>query len=88
MLSIFLLAGGPGCPVVSGEKRMDRTATAAFCIQPKARVTSRGIFFIWIRRNPLKTPESPKGIQGKARNFPWIYLDSLAFIYKEIALRL
>jgi hypothetical protein len=35
--------------------------------------------FIWIRRNPLKSPVSTKGIQGNASDFPWIYLDLLAF---------
>jgi hypothetical protein len=28
-------------------------------------------FFIWIRCNPLKSPESAKGIQGNASVFPW-----------------
>jgi hypothetical protein len=37
-------------------------------------------FFIWIRHNPLKSPESAKGIQGNASLFPWIYLLLLAFI--------
>jgi hypothetical protein len=36
--------------------------------------------FIWIRRNPLKRPESTKGIQGNASFFPWIYLLLLAFV--------
>jgi hypothetical protein len=37
-------------------------------------------FFIWIRRNPLKSPESTKEIQGNASFFPWFCLDFLAFI--------
>jgi hypothetical protein len=37
-------------------------------------------FSIWIRRNPLKSPESTKGIQGNPSFFPWIYLDLLALI--------
>jgi hypothetical protein len=37
-------------------------------------------FFIWIRRNPLKSPDSAKGIQGNPSFFPWFYLDFLAFI--------
>jgi hypothetical protein len=40
----------------------------------------RKIFLIWIRRNPLKCPESTKEIQGNASFFPWIPLDFLAFI--------
>jgi hypothetical protein len=31
-------------------------------------------FFIWIRHNPLKSPESAKGIQGNPSSFPWFYL--------------
>ena len=37
-------------------------------------------FFIWIRRNPLKSPVSAKGIQGNPSFFPWICLDFLAAI--------
>jgi hypothetical protein len=37
-------------------------------------------FFIWIRCNPLKRPDSTKGIQGNASLFPWFYLD-LLWIY-------
>jgi hypothetical protein len=35
----------------------------------------RSKIFIWIRRNPLKSPDSAKGIQGNASFFPWFYLD-------------
>jgi hypothetical protein len=31
-------------------------------------------FFIWIRCNPLKSPNSTKGIQGNASDFPCICL--------------
>ena len=31
-------------------------------------------FFIWIRCNPLKSPESAKGIQGNTSNLIWICL--------------
>jgi hypothetical protein len=37
-------------------------------------------FFTWIRRNPLITLDSAKGIQGNASFFAWIYLLLLAFI--------
>src|SRR5580704_6909410 len=30
--------------------------------------------FIWIRRNPLKSPNSAKGIQGNPSDFVWFYL--------------
>jgi hypothetical protein len=45
-------------------------------------------FFIWIRRNPLKSPESAKGIQGNASDFPWIPLVFLSFIWRKRAHRL
>jgi hypothetical protein len=35
-------------------------------------------FFIWIRRNPLKSPDSAKEMQGNARIFSWFSLDFLA----------
>jgi len=38
-------------------------------------------FFIWIRCNPLKSPESAKEIQGNASVFAWFYLDLLGFIW-------
>jgi hypothetical protein len=37
-------------------------------------VTGEKIFFIWIRRNPLKSPDSAKGIQGNPSFFAWFYL--------------
>jgi hypothetical protein len=37
-------------------------------------------FFVWIRPNPLKRPDSAKGIQGNPSLFPWISLDLFAFI--------
>jgi hypothetical protein len=40
---------------------------------------SKKDFFIWIRCNPLKSPDSTKGIQGNASFFPWISLDFLGF---------
>jgi hypothetical protein len=39
-------------------------------------------FFIWIRRNPLISPNSAKGIQGNASFFAWISLVYLAFIWR------
>jgi hypothetical protein len=80
MLFIFLLAARPGCRLAGGERRMDKD-----CDCYKARVTPRGDFFIWIRYNPLKSPESAKGMQGNKRSFPWHFL---AFICTEVAFRL
>jgi hypothetical protein len=78
---MFLLASRLGCRVAGGELRHS-------IYNPKRELRREAIFLIWIRRNPLKSPESAKGIQGKTRNFPWIYLDFLAFICREIAFRL
>jgi hypothetical protein len=39
-------------------------------------------FFIWNRRNPLKSPNSTKGIQGNPSFFVWISLDCLGFIWR------
>jgi hypothetical protein len=38
-------------------------------------------FFIWNRRNPLKSPDSAKGIQGNPSFFVWIPLDFLGFTW-------
>jgi hypothetical protein len=40
-------------------------------------------FFIWIRRNPLISPDSAKGIQGNPSFFSWIPLDFLGFIWRR-----
>jgi hypothetical protein len=45
-------------------------------------------FFIWIRCNPLKSPDSAKGIQGNASNFACFNLDLLAFICSSGGTRL
>src|SRR4029077_7406000 len=37
--------------------------------QPGSRVVGGKSFFIWIRRNPSKSPESAKGIQANPRIF-------------------
>jgi hypothetical protein len=50
--------------------------------QPKTRVARGTDFFIWIRCNPLKSPDSAKGIQGNASFFAWFYLVFLAFIWR------
>jgi hypothetical protein len=44
-----------------------------------------GDFFIWIRRNPLKSPDSAKEKQGNASLFACFYLLFLAFPWREFA---
>jgi hypothetical protein len=44
-------------------------------------------FFIWILCNPLKSPDSAKGIQGNPSLFPWISLDFLGFIWRPNPVR-
>jgi hypothetical protein len=57
-------------------------------VQPEARVARKTDFFIWIRRNPLKSPESAEGIQGNPSFFAWISLDfawiNLALVRLEV----
>ena len=55
------------------------------CPQPVARVKPEKKFFIFFRCNPLKSPDSAKGIQGNARIFPWFSLDSFGFSWREFA---
>jgi hypothetical protein len=43
-------------------------------------LTKEKKFFIWIRCNPLKSPDSAKGIQGNPSLFIWISLVSLGEI--------
>jgi hypothetical protein len=52
-----------------------------FRSQPGTRVGGETDFFIWIRRNHLKRPDSTKEKQGNASFFPWIYLVLLEFIW-------
>jgi hypothetical protein len=64
------------------ENNDSKNAFKAACPQPETRVEARKDFFIWIRRNPLKSPDSAKGIQGNPSFFAWIYLVFLAFIWR------
>jgi hypothetical protein len=43
---------------------------------------SGNVFLAWIRRNPLKSPESAKGIQGNPSFLAWFYLVLLGFIWR------
>src|ERR1700733_15050208 len=54
-------------------------------LQPGRVRTTAGDFFIWICRNPLKSRESAKGIQGNPSSFPWIPLVLLGFPWSEFA---
>jgi hypothetical protein len=65
-----------------------RNAFEMFRPQPGRRVEAEGNFFIWIRCNPLKSPDSAKENQGNASFFSWIYLVLLGFIWTELAARL
>jgi hypothetical protein len=65
-----------GAPARPGWR--ERAACGDFP-QPVTRVKPVKKFFIWIRRNPLKSTDSTKGIQGNARLFPWFSLDSFGF---------
>jgi hypothetical protein len=56
--------------------------------QPRTRVASESDFFIFFRRNPLKSPESAKGIQGNPSFFAWFSLVFLGVIWPELALGL
>jgi hypothetical protein len=55
-------------------------------LQPGARSKTEGDFFIWIRRNSLKSLDSAKGIQGNASDFPWFSLESFGFAWSEFSL--
>jgi hypothetical protein len=56
-------------------------ADKALASQPGTRVGAGKDFFIWIRCNPLKSPDSAKENQGNASFFSWIYLVFLGFIW-------
>src|SRR5580704_19795129 len=43
--------------------------------QPGTRVGAGKDFFIWIRCNPLKSPDSAKEIQAFFLGFIWLYWD-------------
>jgi hypothetical protein len=56
--------------------------------QPGTQVETRKDFFIWIRRNPLKRPDSAKEFQANASLFAWFHLVLLGFFWRLFALRL
>lgn len=72
-----------GVVVANGKSRPTR-AFGAF-VTSGIQCDRRRIFFIWIRGNPLKSPDSTKEIQGNPSYFPWIYLDLLGFPWTNLA---
>jgi len=73
----------------SGSGETERqNAFEMFRSQSGRRVEAEGNFFIWIRCNPLKSPDSAKENQGNASFFSWIYLVLLGFIWTDLAARL
>src|ERR1700677_3881538 len=56
-------------------------------LQPERVLRRAGENFIWIRRNPLRSPDSAKEKQGNASLFAWFYLVFLAFHCRELARR-
>jgi hypothetical protein len=54
---------------------MRRTAAIGTFREPE---NGRRKIFIWIRRNPLKSPDSAKEMKGNESFFPWISLHFLA----------
>src|SRR5580704_2278457 len=54
---------------------------------PRRGLSKRREIFPWIRRNPLKSPNSAKGIQGNASFFAWFYLVLLGLIWRRSAHR-
>jgi hypothetical protein len=67
------------CYIFSYEQEYTRALTEDGLRHSAPGLKEGKNFFIWIRRNPLKSPESAKGIQGNASFFPWISLVLLAF---------
>src|ERR1700729_785530 len=89
MLQRPALRGGPKCSLI--VERWSWLMETRAPPELPAFVTSgiqcdrRRIFFIWIRRNPLESPDSTKEIQGNPSFFPWIYLDFLGFPCTNLA---
>jgi hypothetical protein len=61
----------PGGRRTAEEKMRGLNSPETFRTQPETRVE----FFIWIGRNPLKSPDSDKLNQGNPSDFAWFYLD-------------
>ena len=66
LLYVFILTDQRAGPQPGGES--PRLFEKPSRPQPGARVRGEEEFFIWIRCNPLKSPDSAKGIQGNPSN--------------------
>jgi hypothetical protein len=62
-----------------------RLERAAPLLQPERVFGNDGKNFIWIRRNPLKSPDSAKEKQGNPSLFAWFYLVLLAFPWRKFS---
>jgi hypothetical protein len=60
------------CVRMAEAGRSDRCPSETLVAQPERRVGGRPLFFIFFRRNPLKSPDSEKEIKGNESNFPFI----------------
>jgi hypothetical protein len=57
------------------RKKREKGELETLRAQPRGRAEKGEEFFIFFRCNPLKSPDSAKGIQGNASYFTWFYLD-------------
>ena len=62
----------------AGEEGKEMASGIFSGAQSGRRVPRAAIFFIWTCHNPLRSPNSAKGMQGNQRNFPWFFLHFLA----------
>ena len=69
----------------SGRRNENGKAFEASGTQPETRVVRAAKNFVFFARNPLKSPESAKEIQGNPSIFPWNSLVFLGFIWRELA---
>jgi hypothetical protein len=70
------------------RQREEMERRNAFELTTRNAIWGRREFLIWIRCNPLKSPDSAKEKQGNPSLFPWFYLVLLRFIWKGFTARL
>jgi hypothetical protein len=81
VLHLLLLTGFDAVGLVDWIGPDEHGETEGACRGPHTTQEgsrSGGEFFDFFRCNPLKSPDSTKGIQGNASFFPWFSLDFLA----------